>query len=222
MKEINEDLKRYIEKEVFPYYEKNDIGHNLSHITYVIDRSMKFASLVDDINLDMVYTIAAMHDIAVYIDRDNHEKLSAEMLLNDKNLRKFFDEEQIKIMAEAVEDHRASKDSEPRSIYGKIISSADRFVTIEGIMRSTHSYTLEFLPEVDWDQMVETSYSYIKKKYGKNGYAKSYIPNPDYDSFLEEVEKYLNDRELFSKKLLEVDELLRKEYPVKVGFPGRN
>ena len=32
--------------------------------------------------------------------------------------------EQIEIMAQAVEDHRASSNSEPRSIYGKIVAEA--------------------------------------------------------------------------------------------------
>lgn len=54
------------------------IGHNLEHIQYVIDRSLKFANTVEDINFDMVYTIAAYHDIGHYIDAKNHEKVSAD------------------------------------------------------------------------------------------------------------------------------------------------
>lgn len=103
----------------------------------------------------------------------------------------------------------------PRSIYGKIISSADRFVTIEGIMRSTHSYSLEFYPEWTWEEMVDRSYQYIQKKYGKNGYAKSYVKNIEYEQFLRDVQKYLDDYDLFSNKLKEIDTFLRKEYSVK-------
>ena len=40
---INKDLKEYIENEIFPIYEKNDAGHNIEHINYVIERCMKFA-----------------------------------------------------------------------------------------------------------------------------------------------------------------------------------
>lgn len=218
---MHKELVQYIESNIYPLYSRNDWAHQLWHIEDVIKKSLKLAKGYS-VNLDMVYVIASFHDLGCFISRDNHEEISAHLMEQDHFIQNYFSDEDIQIMKEAIIDHRGSLEYEPRSIYGKIISSADRFVTIEGIMRSTHSYTLEFLPEVDWDQMVETSYSYIKKKYGKNGYAKSYIPNPDYDSFLEEVEKYLNDRELFSKKLLEVDELLRKEYPVKVGFPGRN
>ncbi len=73
----------------------------------------------------MVYTVAAYHDLGHHIDGKNHEKVSAEMLLADENLREFFSEEEIRIMTEAVYDHRASMEGEPRSIYGKIVSSAD-------------------------------------------------------------------------------------------------
>ena len=46
---INLELKEYIEKNIFPSYKKNDLGHNLDHIKYVINRSLKFASEVDGI-----------------------------------------------------------------------------------------------------------------------------------------------------------------------------
>ena len=119
-------LQEYIENHILPIYEKNDEGHGLEHIQYVINRSLKFAQTIPNIDYDMIYTIAAYHDIGHHIDRKNHEKVSAEILLQDKTLRNYFNEEEIIIMAEAVYDHRASLEYEPRSIYGKIVSSADR------------------------------------------------------------------------------------------------
>ena len=68
---INSEIVKYIEKYVFPMYEKNDVGHGLEHIKYVIDRSMKFAKQLDSINYDMVYVIASYHDVAHHI---NHLK----------------------------------------------------------------------------------------------------------------------------------------------------
>ena len=61
------------------------------------------------------------------------------MLEIDNNLRKFFTEEDIAIMAEAVEDHRASLGYEPRSVYGKIVSSADRNTLIDVPLKRTYS-----------------------------------------------------------------------------------
>ncbi|WP_290075024.1 hypothetical protein, partial [Lactobacillus intestinalis] len=78
-----------------------------------------------------------------------------------------------------------------------------------------HSFTLEFSPELSWEEMVEWSFQYIKKKYGKSGYAKSHIPNPDFEKFLAEIEQYLQNRGLFERKLTEVDEFLRKEYELR-------
>lgn len=218
---MNKELVQYIEGNIYPLYSRNDWAHQLWHIEDVVNKSLKLSKNYS-VNLDMVYVVASFHDLGCFISRDNHEDISAHLMEQDPFIQNYFSEEEIKTMKEAIIDHRGSLEYEPRSIYGKIISSADRFVTIEGIMRSTHSYTLEFLPEVSWEEMIETSYRYIKKKYGKGGYAKSYIPNSDYDHFLKEVERYLNNKKLFSEKLLEVDELLRKEYPVKVGFPGKN
>ena len=133
--EINKELKKYIENEIFPIYKKNDLGHNLDHIKYVIDRSIIFASKQANINLNMVYVIAAYHDIGHHIDAKNHEKVSAEILLKDSKLREFFTEEEMITMSEAIYDHRASLETEPRSIYGKIVSSADRNTLI--VLRPT-------------------------------------------------------------------------------------
>ena len=178
---INNDLKNYIEQNIFPSYTKNDLGHNLDHIKYVIDRSLKFASTVENINYDMVYTIAAYHDIGHYIDAKNHEKISSEMLLADKNLKDFFNDEQIKIMSEAVYDHRASMEGEPRSIYGKIVSSADRNTLVDIPLKRTYAYRLKHNPDYTLEQIIEESRQHIIDKFGKKGYAteKMYFDDPD-------------------------------------------
>ena len=81
---INQEIKEYIEKNIFPEYQKNDSGHNIDHIKYVLERSLKFAKTVPDINLNMVYVIAAFHDIGHHIDAKNHEQVSSEILERDE------------------------------------------------------------------------------------------------------------------------------------------
>lgn len=201
----------YVEKNIFPLYARNDWAHQLWHIQEVIERSLKLAKN-HEVDEEMVYAVATFHDLGCFISRENHEEVSAKMLGEDAFIREHFSGVDRQIMQEAIIDHRGSLEYEPRSIYGKIIASADRFTTIEGILRSTHSYTLEFEPELSWEEMVDRSYEYIKKKYGKGGYAKSYIPNPDFEKFLIEVEEYLQDYNLFEKKLAEMDDFLRREY----------
>lgn len=208
---MNEKLREYVETNIFPLYSRNDWAHQLWHIEEVIDRSLNLSKGYD-VNLDMVYTIAAFHDLGCYLGRDNHEESSAKLMENDSFIKKYFKPDEVKIMREAIIDHRGSLEYEPRSIYGKIISTADRFVTIEGILRSTHSYALEFLNDISWQEKVEVSFSYIKKKYGKGGYAKVWIPNPQYDEFLKNVAYYLEHKDLFEEKLKEVDKLLKSIY----------
>lgn len=208
---MKSELIKYIEENIYPLYEKNDWAHQLWHIREVVERSLRLAKNYP-VNKEMVYVIASFHDLGCHIDRENHEKISAELMENDPFIQKYFTADDVQIMKEAIVDHRGSLEYEPRSIYGKIIASADRFTTIEGILRSTHSYTLEFYPDVPWEEMIQISYSYIKKKYGQGGYAKSPIPNPEFEQFLIDVNRYLDDSKLFSKKLEEIDRFLRDEY----------
>ena len=99
---INSKIKKYIEKEILPEYKKNEIGHGIDHIKYVIDRSLDIVKKNKlDVNIDMVYVIAAYHDIGHYIDAKNHEKVSSEMLLADTKLKDFFSDEEISIIKRA-------------------------------------------------------------------------------------------------------------------------
>ena len=207
--DINSVLKKYIEDTIFPSYSKNDLGHNLSHIKYVIDRSLKFASTFTDINLDMVYTIASYHDIGHFIDAKNHERVSADILFNDKNLNKFFNANEIKIMMEAIEDHRASLEYEPRSIYGKIVSSADRNTNINSVLKRTYEYRIKNFKCVNLDEVINESFNHIKEKFGKKGYAieKMYFEDNEYKKFLLEIEELINNKEKFIKKYKQVNNI---------------
>ncbi len=203
---INEELKKYIEEKVFPIYKNNERGHNIDHIMYVINRSLKFAKTIDNINYNMVFTIAAYHDIGHYIDAKNHEKISSEILLNDNNLKRFFTEEEIKIMAEAVCDHRASKNEEPRSIYGKIVSSADRNTIVNEAIKRTYYYRLKHSPEKSLEEIIEESRHHLLEKFGKNGYAteKMYFVDEDYILFLDNITELTSNKEIFRDYYLSI------------------
>ena len=206
---LNSKLVEYIKREVLPKYDANDLGHGIDHILYVISRSFRFAKLVPDINLDMVYVIAAYHDIGHNIDADNHEVVSAGILSNDVNLKKYFTEDEIQTMVEAVEDHRASLDGEPRSIYGKIVSSADRNTLVEVPLKRTYSYRVEHFPDASLEQIIEESREHLQNKFGREGYAneKMYFEDKEYYDFLEEIALLLEDKDAFTKRYIEVNEL---------------
>ena len=210
---INSKIKKYIEKEILPEYKKNEIGHGIDHIKYVIDRSLDIVKKNKlDVNIDMVYVIAAYHDIGHYIDAKNHEKVSSEMLLADTKLKDFFSDEEIKIMAEAVHDHRASLEGEPRSIYGKIVSSADRNTLLEVPLFRTYTYRLEHNPEDSLDTIIEESRQHILNKFGKKGYAteKMYFEDLDYKKFLEDISNLADDKDRFKDMFIKVNGLDNK------------
>lgn len=195
---INKVLKQYIENTIFPLYKENDLAHDIDHVLYVIDRSLKIASR-EGVNLDMAYTIASYHDCGHHIDAQNHELVSANILVNDKNLNKWFSKEQIEIMKQAVEDHRAILGGEPRSIYGKIVSSADRNTSVDSILIRTFEYRKKHSPHLSYDQVIEESKNHIIDKFGNNGYAveKNYFKDDEYSTFLKEINELVRDDEKF-------------------------
>ena len=129
--------------------------------------------------------------------------------MNDKNLKKFFNVDEIKVMAEAVYDHRASLETEPRSIYGKIISSADRNTNIDNILRRTYQYRIKHNPEYSLEEIIEESKQHIIDKFGHKGYAveKMYFKDIEYEKFLNNVKTLIEDNDLFIKRYKEVNNL---------------
>lgn len=192
---INKELKDYIENNIFPEYNKNEIGHGINHIKYVIDRSFQLVKENNlDVNLDMVYVIASYHDIGHHIDSKRHEIISAEIMSKDKNLEKFFNKEELQIIKEAIEDHRASSDHDPRTIYGKIVSSADRNNTIEDCLERTYTYGKKLNPDATDEELYERSYDVLVNKFGVKGYAKFYFKDKVYEKFLKDIRELLKDK----------------------------
>ncbi len=205
---VNKDLESYIKSEILPQYEKNDSGHSLEHIDYVLKRCFKFAEQFQDIDFNILFAIATFHDIAHHIDKKNHEKLSAEIFYNNEKMKEFFSDEERSLIKEAIEDHRASSDSSPRSDYGKIISSADRSTDIDDFLRRTHAYTLKHFPNCTKEEMLERAYQHTEQKYGKEGYAKHYVKDEEYESFRKEINLLLQDTEKFEEKYFKINDLI--------------
>ncbi|MBO5334167.1 MAG: HD domain-containing protein [Clostridia bacterium] len=194
---MNEKLIEYIETNIFPEYSKNDDGHGIEHINYVIERSFRFAEQFENIDLNMLYAIASFHDIAHHIDKNNHEKLSAQIFYENEDMKSFFTDDQRIVIKEAIEDHRASANHLPRSDYGKIISSADRSTSIKEFLTRTHSFTLNHHPDLTIEQIIERGYSHTKDKYGFDGYAKSFVYDVEYIDFLNKINELLSDYEKY-------------------------
>ena len=209
---VNSELKKYIEDNVFPEYSKNEVGHGINHIKDVINRSFELVKENDlDVNLDMVYVIASYHDIGHHIDSANHEKVSADIMSKDNNLKRFFNLSELKIIKEAIEDHRSSSKTDPRSIYGKIVSSADRNNTVEHCLSRTYTYGKRLNPKATDEELFNRAYDVLQEKFGINGYAKYYFKDSKYERFLEELRELLEDKIKIIKTQRDYINKLKKE-----------
>ena len=204
-----EEIKLYVENFILPQYENFDKGHDISHAEKVIKDSLIIAG---DFNVctDMVYVIAAYHDLGLRFGRENHEKNSGDILINDKQLEKWFTRSEIIIMKEAVEDHRASNDYEPRSIYGKIVAEADRDIVYETILTRTIQFSLKNCPDFNREQHFERSRDHISSKYGENGYLKLWLETEKNLAGLREIREALKNEEQFRSDFDRLFEIERK------------
>ena len=98
-------------------------------------------------------------------------------------------------MAQAVEDHRASSDHEPRSIYGKIVAEADRQIDVETIIRRTVQYGLSHYPDLDKEGQWERTLEHLLEKYAEGGYLRLWIPESLNAARLKELQELIKDRQ---------------------------
>lgn len=214
--QINRELQAYIENNIFPEYEKNEKGHGIDHIKYVIERSFQLVKENGlDVNPNMVYTIASYHDIGHHIDSKTHEIISADIMSKDKNLSRFFTKNELVTIKEAIEDHRASAKADPRSIYGRIVSSADRNNKVEDCLRRTYTYGKKLNPDATDEELFLRAYDVLVNKFGADGYAKFYFKDTQYENFLRELRELLKDKEKYIDTQREYIKKLKKDNKLK-------
>jgi len=185
-------MKHYLETEIIPRYETFDKAHRTEHVRQVIAESLKLASyyVVDE---RMVYAVAAYHDIGLCEGREHHHLVSGRMMRADSRLREWFSEEEIEVMAQAVEDHRASNVHAPRSIYGRIVAEADRLMEPMQILRRTVQYGLSHYPELSKDLHYSRYCEHLHEKYAEGGYLKLWIPESENAAQLSALRRIIAD-----------------------------
>ena len=206
---MNPELQQYIEREILPRYDHFDKAHQRDHVLMVIQQSLDIASRLDVV-LDMVYTIAAYHDTGLCEGREHHHEVSARILKADQRLRQWFTDEQIAVMADAAEDHRASAKQAPRTIYGRIVAEADRFIDPVTIVQRTIQYGLDHYPGLSREEQYQRMLTHLKEKYGRNGYLRLWFPDSPNAARLERLRTMIDDEpsirqlceELFNTKHL--------------------
>ena len=116
-------------------YDRNEEGHGINHIKSVI------------------------------IDRKKHEIISAEIFMKDEKMKQWFTDEQRNIIKEAIEDHRASSNHKPRSIYGMIVSTADRtIIDIDNTIKRSYSYGKRNYIGLSEEEQIERVYQHLTEK----------------------------------------------------------
>ena len=201
------DLVEFIETKILPQYAAFDAAHNMEHVTRVIRHSLELVK-VTGADVNMVYAIAAYHDLGMSGPRAVHHLTGGKILAADARLKKWFAPEQLKVMREAVEDHRASASHSPRSIYGKIVAEADRDIEKDVVIRRTIQYGLANYPQLDHEGHWKRFKEHMDNKYSKDGYIKLWIPNSPNALRLNELRNLIANpaelRKAFERMYLEV------------------
>jgi len=130
LNDLNE-LKKIAEKKLT----KNDSAHDFEHVMRVYRNAEKICRS-EKIDSKLVLTSVLLHDIVSFPKNDKRSKFSssqsakfAKKILSKMN----FDEDEIRIIYDAIIQHSFSKNQKPKTIVGKILQDADRLDAIGAI-----------------------------------------------------------------------------------------
>ena len=202
MKNPSLDLVEFIETQILPQYQQFDRAHNMEHVTRVIRSSLQLAQQTGA-DVDMVYAIAAYHDLGLTGPRAIHHLTSGKILMADARLKRWFSPEQLRLMKEAVEDHRASASRAPRSIFGKIVAEADRDLEPTTVIRRTIQFGLANYAHLDRESHWQRLLQHLEEKYSTRGYIHLWISGSQNERWLNELRELIehpnNMRPIFDK-----------------------
>lgn len=212
---VNPELEAFIEAEIIPEYKNFGRSHNVEHVRRVISNSLELAKFLGDrkIDEDMVYAIAAYHDLGMSGPREIHHITSGKILMEDSRLMKWFSPEQLLVMKEAVEDHRASSDHAPRSVYGRIVAEADRDLEPDVVFTRAIEYGLEHYPELGKEAQWRRFAKHMDEKYSSNGYITLWIPGSPNERNLKQIRAVIADRNALRRTFNEIFDRLNHPVP---------
>lgn len=190
---MDKTLVEYIEEAVIPMYDGFDAGHGREHVLAVVEEAVRLAQFYP-VDVNMVYAAAAYHDAGLSVERKTHHLESGRIIRADKRLGDWFSPDEIEIIAQAAEDHRASSDHEPRTVYGKIIAEADRQIIPESIILRTVQYGLDHYPELDKEGHWLRTCEHMAEKYDVGGYLKLWIPESRNAEGLARLREIIHDK----------------------------
>ena len=194
-----DEIKAFVEREIVPRYDGFDAGHGRDHVDTVISKALKLAEFYPEADRCLLLVAAAYHDLGLVNGREHHHTDSARIVRDDERLRQWFSEEEIGTIADAAEDHRASSDHEPRTIYGRIVAEADRIIDGETIVRRALQYGLKHEPGLDREGQYRRLMEHMHEKYDYGGYLQLWIPESDNAKQLEAFRQTLANEVAFRR-----------------------
>ena len=198
---MRQDLLNYLEAAILPQYAAFTDGHDRSHADMVLRESLHLAR-AHNADEEMAYVIAAYHDLGIPQGRKEHHLNSAKLLLADETLRQWFSEDQLRLMAEAVEVHRASADHPPRSLYGRIIADADHFIIPGDIIRRTMLYGRQHYGNLSLEEHILRAKAHMDEKFCSGGYLHFWLNDPRSLQGLADLRALVADEHRFRKECL--------------------
>lgn len=160
---------------------------------------------------EMLFVAAACHDLGLRYGRENHHLDSGKIIRNTPKLREWFGEEQVEIIAQAAEDHRASSKTAPRSIYGMIVAEADRVIDTDIIIIRCLQFGFKHYPQLERDGHIDRAVEHLKEKYGRGGYLRLWIPWSDNARRLEDLQNLIADTPRLRLRTAELYDSLAKQ-----------
>lgn len=198
-------IDNYIYEVIVPRYAGFDAAHKEDHALTVINQAMKLLDEMPQeyapVDREVLKMAAACHDLGLINGRERHHLDSGIIIREDENLRQWFNENEVELIAQAAEDHRASGTNEPRSIYGKLVAEADRVIDAETIIRRTIQFGFKHYPDLGHDGHLQRAIDHLKEKYGRGGYLKLWIPWSDNAYRLHALQDIIADEQAIRKEV---------------------
>lgn len=217
----HKEIAEFLEREIVPRYDSFDAGHRRDHVHYVMRESQNLAQHYPTADRSMLIVAAAYHDLGLEVGRKVHHTESARIIREDSRLRKWFTAEQIETIAQAAEDHRASSDHEPRTIYGRLVAEADRQIDGDTIVRRTIQFSFKHYPGLDREENYRRFMEHMGEKYDDGGYLKLWIPESANAKRLQEFRQLLHDPKAIREKFDKIyDKLINEKNMTNILKPG--
>ena len=185
------NFKQNVREFYKPFYANGDEAHLIDHADDVCELALEINREYSD---KLVILASYIHDIFNAINRKKHHILAYEYVKNrsDAFLQELSDEE-LKLVAHAVLEHRASFKGKFFSKLSAIISSADRGLPdLNKIVIRSMLYNNANARDV---------YNHMVNKYGSKGYAK--YPAIYQEIFTKELKEFKEEVDNISVKKIE-------------------